>query len=292
MKQYKLIKEYPGSPKVGTIAYQTGFTSYQTDAVTGFPQDIIEGNDFWKEIKEKEYEILSLMNTDTKNIFDDTSRGTYQGRPMYYSRTSNTWIGIQELANNKQYIIHSVKRLSDGEVFTIGDKIQSKFNNSVLKGILIKITLEDGYGQSIRIYFDNKHMHNLNNVIHSKQPLFTTEDGVDMYKDSDYYLVCTETFPAEIINNVSVQAINENDLWKINMIIVDQFRVLCLHRKGIKRFSNKKAAEEYILRNKPCLSYEDVLNFMFSNPGTNAIYYKLNSVVTEHLKQVIKKKLK
>lgn len=56
--------------------------------------DIIKGSD-WQEVVEKDYEILSWRNKNSKTI--------------------------SHLLSGKNHEIHSVKRLSDGEVFTIGD---------------------------------------------------------------------------------------------------------------------------------------------------------------------------
>ena len=105
MKYYKLIKEYPGSPKLGTI-----WNQYFTDCPK-FPE-------FWEET---DYEILSFIYINNKTILYKSKRGTFIHNP---ENISNGRLEIDLLAN-KLYSIHSVKRLTDGTIFTIGDMIKS-----------------------------------------------------------------------------------------------------------------------------------------------------------------------
>ena len=94
--KYKLIKEYPGSPRLGTI----------TDRTMYFPEYYPS---FWQPVVEKDYEILSLARfcsikptiTDVSNYGDEY---------------------IEALLKCDKARVHSVKRVSDGEVFTISDK--------------------------------------------------------------------------------------------------------------------------------------------------------------------------
>jgi hypothetical protein len=89
MKKYKLIKEYPGSPKLGEIvkgygrdgwySKGEGHSTYDWRQVVNYPE-------YWEEVIEKDYEIL-------------TSRVV-------------------------PYTILSVKRLSDGEIFMVGDSVE------------------------------------------------------------------------------------------------------------------------------------------------------------------------
>ena len=72
-----------------------------------------------------------------------------------------------------------------------------------------------------------------------KQPLFKTEDGVDIFKGDEYFyttdlFVCVKS-KAE---KYSTTGIASTGIWK--------------------DFSTKEKAEEYILMNKPCLSLNEV----------------------------------
>ena len=69
----------------------------------------------------------------------------------------------------------------------------------------------------------------------AKQPLFTTEDGVDIFE-----------------NNTSIYIL---DKFTIRHIKHKDFNVISKH---VKYFSTKEKAEEYILMNKPCLSLKEI----------------------------------
>jgi hypothetical protein len=86
MKTYKLIKEYPNSPKLGYI-------SNNKDS----RYDCSQHPEFWEEVVEKDYEILQMKN----------SHGNF------YSLFRNEELSKHEIEN---HTIHSIKRLSDGEV--------------------------------------------------------------------------------------------------------------------------------------------------------------------------------
>lgn len=84
--------------------------------------------EFWEEVIEKDYEILS-----------------------YISKLKNAIISSEDdWINHGDWDIHSVKRLSDGEVFTVGDKLNQpeyECNNSCITSIYIEdntIVLSDG----------------------------------------------------------------------------------------------------------------------------------------------------
>lgn len=111
--KYKLIKDYPGSPcEVGEIV-SSSWSHIKHLKVEEFPE-------FWERVPEKDYEILSFL--------------TLTNAPMMVGKTSEGWFtGFLEEGINKNrdaewllqhgYIIHSVKRLSDGEIFTVGDEV-------------------------------------------------------------------------------------------------------------------------------------------------------------------------
>ena len=167
-----------------------------------------------KEIK-KDYEILSLI----------------EGKFIYPCDKYGEDF-INQLFNTLGVSIHSVKRLSDGEIFTIGDKVVG-YNNSIAK-----IKTIDLVGKiSLNIGTDKHEGFSLKKLKQLKQPLFTTEDGVDIFEGDVYYKVVNESFQLLIMERAS---------------------------KGeslrSKVFSTKEKAEEYILYNKPCLSYNEVLN--------------------------------
>lgn len=124
MKKYKLIKLYPGSPLVGTIASDSNgsieFTEldlnkYTTSSSTGniFKRQIESHPEFWEEIieVEKDYKILSYIKKGSKTCTTTKRRGGE--------------------SHEEFWNIHSVERLSDGEVFTVGDKVKVYEHGSI-----------------------------------------------------------------------------------------------------------------------------------------------------------------
>lgn len=114
MKKYKLIKTYPGYFNLGRIVeiHSTEETGYYS-----------ENTEYWEEIIEKDYEILSFtQDSGITDLWVEFERGwcrSYNGKPVTAPYTT------EEILSNKLYSIASVKRLSDGEVFTLGDKIRT-----------------------------------------------------------------------------------------------------------------------------------------------------------------------
>jgi hypothetical protein len=121
--QYRLIKEYPGSPKVGDIvkgygrdgwySKGEGHSTYDWRQVVNYPE-------FWEEVVEKDYEIISFKQdsgiTDLWTKFTGGWSRNINGYPTTVPYT------LEDILKNDLYTIHSVKRMSDGEVFTVGDK--------------------------------------------------------------------------------------------------------------------------------------------------------------------------
>ncbi len=234
MKKYKLIKEYPGSPKLGII-YDTSlflFNNYKN-----YPE-------FWEEVIEKNYEILSLqcIINPNRGLIYTVRNGELinsNGSPCYYSIENALEFWAEE---HKSWVIHSVKRLSDGEIFTIGDKIrfineslEETYPCRIIKNFKIK------ENTLISICDDNNVEILLKNLKKVKQPLFTTEDGVDIFENRGYYYI--------------------DSIWQI--IPVNSTTVY-VYYKNNKTFSTKEKAEEYILLNKPCLSIKEISEIYIS----------------------------
>jgi len=225
MKKYKLIKEYPGSPKIPFEVKQGKNSNDYFNKTIFYKRDIENYPEYWQEVIEKDYEILSF--TVNKIIFFRNEKGNYISSTIEY--TLDHMLFFLKATNNP-CIIHSIKRLSDGEVFTIGDN----YNLGTIQEIELT---KDG-----TLWFHNgkKSKSGLFVTIKVKQPLFTTEDGVDIFdlvKDEFYY------------------------------VTKSQFSLVKRAMKGFYYepekewyFSTKEAAQDYIIRNKPCFSYNDVVN--------------------------------
>lgn len=235
MKKYKLIKEYPGSPKLGTIVELKNDGFYPINTPGGWFSEkyhLKPFPEFWEEVVEKDYEILSY-------------KSLKKGHILFYNEKYD-----KNFFNNYNWIINSVKRLSDGEIFTVGDKT----NAGNLTGFSIKnnkiITHHNPSGQDLN---DDYYLEGL---VLQKQPIFTTEDGVDIYDGDNYYWLDRSLN----INNSGYTSIFMNTL-------------------NTLYFSTKEKAKEYILMNKPCLSINDI---KFLDPDK----YKF-----ERLKELVKSRL-
>ena len=204
MKKYKLIKEYSNLPfgwRKGTIINTPFYkTKNETKKI-----DVRNNPEYWEEIEEKNYQILDVEYTEPQLIH------SLKGK------------------------IKSVKRLSDGEVFTLGDRIDSYCES----GCITEFEITEN---NIKVHFlDDKSTHQnewtfLNNTIKPKPPLFTTEDGVDIFKGDKYWVVhlnCDTTVASKITAD--------------GKELVDLF----------KRFSTKEKAEEWIY-NEPRYSKNDI----------------------------------
>jgi len=195
----------------------------------------IENSNDWQKVEELDYEILSYSGT-RSNVVIKNSHPNFKLMEFDFKCKKESTV-----------FIYSVKRLSDGEVFTIGDLID--FRNFGNKGPQPIEKFETDY-------FDNNYISAYNSAyglglilwkkIPKKTPLFTTEDGVEIFEGDNYSFIwlynpatnqstyTSYTFKAKLLE--------ENCAWSVNA----------------KYFSTKEKAEEYVLLNKPCLSIMEV----------------------------------
>lgn len=235
MRKFKLIKEYPGSPKLGTI-------------LTHEELQYCNWNEYYQEVIEKDYEVLSFITIESELI-------KYKD------------LDIDDDLNCDKYLkIYSVKR-NDGEIFTIGDKVFTEYSNYTIN----KINIVNDKCMITALYNTNNpngsRLHyNLNNLKKAKQPLFTTEDGVDIFEGDWYFRAATEGIVFDTISKYKASSKNAYPDNKYPDYHVN--------------FSTKEAAEEYIIMNKPCLSINDILN-----------HNVLTGKKVEHLEKLVQQKL-
>lgn len=218
--KYELIKEYPKSPKLGKIE------DSNNGAITGWQGTLFYNAhpEFWKKVEELDYEILTV-NPSKENTTNTNKEATI------------TW----KVCNKdlRYWDIHSVKRLSDGEVFTIGDKISFGHNYNE---VITKMSLADSNSnikKGIWIHYEGGSCH-IDIAVKLKTPLFTTEDCVDIFEGDDFFVIETQF-----------------DKYRLHKTIGGHFTK---ERSTRLRFYSKEKAEEYVLLNKPMLSLQDLLN--------------------------------
>jgi hypothetical protein len=220
MRKFRLIKEYPGSPKLNTEVETDGNKIlYKGVHSTLLIKEVTNFSEFWQEVIEKEYEILSI-----KGFLREIKKSDF---------INDGW--IQFLNNNKDSEIHSVKRLSDGEIFTIGDEVKHRNVCNKLDSCNILDIYIAGNKLLITTANFNTNICMLDKI--TKKPLFTTEDGVDIFKNDICWVVNSNNYALYKWTN------------PINTVIIDDE----------KYFSTIEAAKDYILMNKPCLSINDLM---------------------------------
>lgn len=176
------------------------------------------------------------------------------------------WIKTQP----KIYSIHSVRRISTGEIFTIGDNV----NYGVIEKIIISwVGLEVQFvgGNGSTFSFINKlPSQPLPTDTDTDKPvMFTTEDGVEITDDNlEIYSVCPKSS------------------WETMVITYKQLNWRKKRTDGYskafiswKHFYSKEKRAQYIFENKPCLSLADLKN---SEPVLyNAYELELKEIVNK-----------
>lgn len=269
MKKYELIKKLPfeGSPEIGYISRPKNNVGDHYWSGNWFKPN--EYPEFWEEIVEKDYEILS---------FKDSINSVLQKRKdnKFQSYTLNSFTE-QQLLNN-QCRIHSVKRISDGEVFTIGDKVHP--TQPILNDTIREFTIGPNgyiYVKSVK----NKWGAYLSCLVKSKQPLFTIEDGVNVFEGDNLW--CVKIYHEEFVNNHD----------KVYSVIKFQGDInKRIKSDNYKWFSTKEKAEEYILLNKPCLSINDINKNWVIQEGPGSFRFVHGNNTIKNLKELVKQRMK
>ena len=116
-----------------------------------------------------------------------------------------------------------------------------------------------------------KECFSLKNLIKIKTSLFTTEDGIEIFKGDEY---CYFRFHS----------------WTYDMVIANEdfYSQDKLSTNGLY-FSTKEKADKYILINKPCLSVEDVRGCINETEIDIDNEHELNYQLLELVKQKLNK---
>tara|TARA_R110000744_G_scaffold15480_6_gene43099 strand:- start:2843 stop:3553 length:711 start_codon:yes stop_codon:yes gene_type:complete len=235
MSKYKLIKKYPGSNNIGFIRDTSEYGWTKGDC-ENYPE-------FWEKVVEKDYEIICVKHKENKCFYTD----------------------VIDLIQLDKYDIHSVKRLSDGEIFTVGDSINTTaykdYNQEIIK---ILVSPYVGCMKTKGIAFKTfKGYVALNTANLIKNLLFTTEDGVDISINDRYWIVSIKDVELFQTSSFSAQKVI-SPMWNM---------------EGYLNFSTEKAAEMYVINNKPCLSIREVLNY-----ASGSFIHNLTTLVKQKLK--------
>jgi hypothetical protein len=217
MKKYKLIKEYPGSDHEGIIvSLKTPNGLYEGYQYNYYTKHVENNPEFWEEVIEKDYEIISYVAKDNPTNITTKRRGAH--------------------LHEEYWTIHKVKRLSDGEIFTVGDKITGYH----IDARIIQTIRICGYTGIIRLEQSGGYT-DLRNATKVKQPIFLTHDGKDIFVGDRIIWV------------------NKDSLLH-GTFTADYGSLFCSNQHAY--FISAVDAQEYIERNKPRLSIEDCFKIL------------------------------
>lgn len=248
--KYKLIKEFPGSCELGKVIDLDEVFGRMTYNYTGYPE-------YWEKVVAKSYEILSYKYNDfiytyepSPNIFSIPGSRCYCCGSRVINDASMTQLSSIPA-------IYSIKRLCDGEIFTIGEKLNSESKKFV---IITKITLSENAGY-IRIWGDfmsgiDSWIY-LDNISRLKEPLFVTEDGCDIFGE-------TELFTVGFTSKVDY-----GDLYKsvkVNVKFISK-----PNHEDYKWFKSKDKADLWCKENEPKYSNKDMISFAGYSRGMSPL---------------------
>lgn len=183
--------------------------------------------------------------------------------PKRFIELSNDWQEVVErdyeviLTRTVPYTILSIRRLSDGEIFSVGDLItgHSYTDARVIEKIRI------GYGESIRL--EQKYgSTDLAYATKVKQPIFLTHDGKDIFEGDTIWYVNKKTFVGHH---------------------VIAYPEIVLHSDINAYFLTKAAAENYLVQKSHTLSIEDFWEFDSWGGSNIAKSKRLKRLVKERL---------
>lgn len=225
------MKKFKHKTNGSTMTYKDGCMKIENLVIEGTPN-----LDYWEEIVERDWEILSFTFDGIPTMAHIQRGGKYScanllsreaGHHSYDNMIKGDWS------------IHSVKRLSDGEILTIGDKVGTPGNEYPIAEFKIhsgeNTILVSSYYEKNR---SGSYNTRLADVIKLKHPLFTTSDGVDVF-EGDIFWSVTPTF-----NKIERQVTNNK--WSRDFIKTDT------------HFAKKENAEKYIKYNEPKYSLNDI----------------------------------
>ncbi len=247
MKKFK-------NKSTGEVVTQYSENHYQDSSRCIVHKRFIENSCDWEEVEEKDYEVMSLIHTSLNNtiITYENGGGTaYAPGFLEGVYKSKDYFVECFTAEGNPWKINSVKRLSDGEVFTIGEQVT--WGTDRHSGFRIDIKSFHIEDEELEIKYTNC----IYNGVKISAPnfrklgnyLFITEDGKEIFEGDSYWCV-----------NVSPH------LWNP----YEQTAKARTHLpKNVKAFTTEELLKEFIVMNKPLLSLDDLLSVWNSERDDN-----------------------
>jgi len=238
MKKFKLIKTYPGSPKVGTVLApkvdkeNPSTNNYYWEGSWFNPNDFCE---FWEEVFEQNYEIVARKIRSGAIVEYEKGIAVRRSDGLGVEGTVSLEFALQNIYCSRGTSLHSVKRLSDGEVFTVGDCFDAGLGSRTITSIWVDKEGVLGFNHEHGRISNTKGTGVFHKAKKLQPALFTTEDGVEIRKGDKIYII------TEIVKD------------QIMGLILDEWRPY----EGAKSFSTKEAAQKYVDSQKVLFTTED-----------------------------------
>jgi hypothetical protein len=257
------MKKFKHIPTGEIFNHKLGYLMKEDETEFKIPLRMTKNSKDWEEIIEKDYEILSFKHK-YGNLY--TKLGLKGDN--YYLIPDKLYT-IDQLFSQSETYINCVKRLSDGETFTIGDKIESKFFE--IEFILEKFKLDEGLGMLIESP-ENGFFISLCNIEKKTEPIIITEDKVEIFDEEEI-----------------VYGYLPKGSFDLNYVKAGR----ALNMKSWLFFSTEQARQKYAIENQPVLSLKEigeVYKTAFKKNSKSDTYDGFEKQGFE-LRQMIKKKL-
>lgn len=182
-KKYKLLKEYPALPnnyKKGDIVTKVSgqpFYNKSKESLKRIPKDHVEGfPEYWKRV-DNTFEIVEMKFTPRDEIYK------VEGNKVIAPNKHLPKVDLLRLYN--QWEIYSIKRMGDGEIFTIGDTVND--TQSPFSGKIKTFAWKGEHKVTYRLSGSHGFHVNLQNAEHLYY--IETEDGEVKYEGDRCYFV-------------------------------------------------------------------------------------------------------
>ena len=260
MRKFKLIKEYEGSPQLGTEVNKCNdFPNYNfnggnyTTVITAY---FVENSpEFWEEVKEKFPKIISFRRISDKMLYTLGRYDLYWGKEVIGGYTLDTMI---TQGKNTNYIEIYQVAVSETEVFTLEDRVKCYGEVCNITGIYFNEHNQLSFRTNVKsLTVPETGVFDLD-VKYSKikkapTPLFTTEDNIEVcIPNLEVYLVNPTTLAMVIIEAIQWDKTRLVFYYKENAEkYIDENKPIYSKKQIKKALENSFVRENYIL-NVPC----------------------------------------
>ena len=181
--------------------------------------------------------------------------------------SAEQYLNVGSSVKSGDWAIHSIKRLSDGEVFTVGDRIKVEYRSDIseVSGIE-KFEINPNIGLIVHY---NLGMSLLENLEHQKQVILITENGVGLFEGDKYWFIWKNSpCKGQYVNTIykgTIEPLEIDSFWSENAVF----------------FSIEDSAKEWIKQNEKIYSLNDIKKALnYYRPQTPTGYTHTNEFLS------------